>query len=232
MTSCRVILISWVSIFRCKCPTTFELCYAIFKISTTDRHCFFYEEVAITTDFLTYRKLSDFLLFPHLLAFLIMSICHLTFDGSVFIRTSFLVAWPLFNLSPTFQGTHEEVATLLNLAHPYMVSCFFFFSQFVFIKIFNFQVAHLSMLAAGGREGYCNYWVHKAFYNFYMDLPAALVNPDWDQWKIKAPQVRVRHPLVRILFLFVSFISDFISHDRTNGVCLISTFSGPTLLHL
>jgi len=58
------ILTSRVSIFRCKCPTTFELCYVIFKISATDRHCFFYEEAAITTDFLTYRKLSDFLLFP------------------------------------------------------------------------------------------------------------------------------------------------------------------------
>jgi len=44
MTSCGVILTSWVSIFRCKRPTTFELCYAIFKISATDRRCFFYEE--------------------------------------------------------------------------------------------------------------------------------------------------------------------------------------------
>ena len=231
MTSCRVILTSRVSIFRCKHPTTFELCYVIFKISTTNQCCFFYEEAAITTDFLTYRKLSDFLLFPHLLAFLIMSICHLTFDGSVFIRTSFLVAWPLFNLSPTFQGTHEEVAALLNLAHLYMVSCFFFFSQFVFIKIFNFQVAHLSMLDAGGREGYCDYRVRKAFYNFYMDLPAALMNPDWDQWKIDAPQVGVQYPLVHLLFLFVSFISNFISCDRTNGACSILTFSGPILLH-
>jgi len=76
--------------------------------------------------FLTYRKLSDHLLFPHPLAFLIMSIRHLTFDGSVFIRAAFLVARPLFNLSPTFQGTHEEVAALLNLAHPYMVSPFLF----------------------------------------------------------------------------------------------------------
>jgi len=104
-----------------------------------------------------YRKLSDLLLFPHLLAFLIMSIRHLSFDGSAFTHAAFLVAQPLFNLSPTFQGTHEEVATLLNLAHPYMVSCFFSFSQFVFIKIFNFQVAHLSMLNAGGQEGYCDY---------------------------------------------------------------------------
>jgi len=232
MTSCGVILISWVSIFRCKRPTTFELYYAIFKIPTTDRCCFFYEETAITTDFLTYRKLSDFLLFPHLLAFLIMSIHHLTFDGSAFTHAAFLIAWPLFNLSPTFQGTHEEVAALLNLAHPYMVSCFFFFSQFVFIKIFNFQVAHLSMLNAGGREGYCDYRVCKAFYNFYMDLPAALMNPDWDQWKIEAPQVGVQYPLVRLLFLFVSFISNFISRDRMNGVCLISTFSGPTLSYL
>jgi len=157
MTSCRVILISRVSIFRCKHPTMFELCYAIFKTFATDRCCFFYEEAVITTDFLTYRKLSNFLLFPHLLAFLIMSIRHLTFNGSAFTCATFFVARPLFNLSPTFQGTHEEVAALLNLAHPYMVSCLFFFSQFVFIKKFNFQVAHLSMLDAGGQEGYCNY---------------------------------------------------------------------------
>jgi len=88
------------------------------------------------------------------------------------------------------------------------------------------------MLDAGGQEGYCNYRVRKAFYNFYMDLPVALVNPDWDQWKIKAPQVRVRYPLVRILFLFISFISDFISCDRTNGVCSILTSSGLTLFDL
>jgi len=87
------------------------------------------------------------------------------------------------------------------------------------------------MLNAGGQEGYCDYQVCKAFYNFYMDLPATLVNLDWDQWKIEAPQVRVRYPLVRVLFLFISFISDFISRDRTNGVCSISTSSGPTLSH-
>jgi len=85
------------------------------------------------------------------------------------------------------------------------------------------------MLDAGGQEGYCDYRVRKAFYNFYMDLPAALVNPDWDQWKIESPQVGVRYPLVRILFLFITFLSDFISRDRMNGVCSISTSSGPTL---
>jgi len=88
------------------------------------------------------------------------------------------------------------------------------------------------MLAAGGQEGYCNYRVCKAFYNFYMDLLVALMNPDWDQWKIEAPQVGVQYPLVHLSFIFVSFISDFISRDRTNGVCSILTFSGPTLLHL
>jgi len=180
--------------------------------------------------FLTYRKLSNHLLFPHPLAFLIMSIHHLTFNGSAFIHAAFLVARPLFNLSPTFQGTHEEVATLLNLAHPYMVSPFLFLILSL-LSFLNFQVAHLSMLNAGGQEGYCDYWVRKAFYNFYMDLPAALVNPDWDQWKIKAPQVGVRYPLVHILFLFITFISDFISRDRMNGVCSISTSSGPTLSH-
>jgi len=140
------------------------------------------------------------LLFPHPLAFLIMSIRHLTFDGSAFICAAFLVARPLFNLSPTFQGTHEEVAALLNLAHPYMLSPFLFLNLSL-LSFLNFQVAHLSMLDAGGQEGYCDYQVHKAFYNFYMDLPAALMNPDWDQWKIKAPQVGVRYPLVRVLFL-------------------------------
>jgi len=82
------------------------------------------------------------------------------------------------------------------------------------------------MLDAGGQEGYCDYRVCKAFYNFYMDLLVALVNPDWNQWKIEAPQVGVRYPLVCILFLFVSFIPDFISCDRMNGVCSILTFSG------
>jgi len=196
MTSCGVILTSRVSIFRCKRPTTFELCYAIFKISTTDRCCFFYEEAAITTDFSHIRSSAISCCFPIPSHFLIMSICHLTFDGSAFICAAFLVTWPLFNLSPTFQGTHEEVGALLNLAHPYMVS------PFLFLNL-----------------------------SLYMDLPAALVNPDWDQWKIEAPQVGVRYPLVRVLFLFISFISDFISRDRTNGVCSILTSSGPTLLH-
>jgi len=84
-----------------------------------------------------------------------MSIHHLTFDGSAFIRAAFLVAQPLFNLSPTFQGTHEEVAALLNLAHPYMVSPFLFLILSI-LSFLNFQVAHLSMLDAGGQEGYCN----------------------------------------------------------------------------
>jgi len=67
------------------------------------------------------------------------------------------------------------------------------------------------MLDAGSWEGYCDYWVHKAFYNFHMDLPAALVNPDLDQWKIKAPQVGVRYPLVHILFpLSLSYLILFL----------------------
>jgi len=149
MTSCWVILTSWVSIFRCKCPTTFELCYAIFKISATDWRCFFYEEAVITTDFLTYRKLSDFLLFPHPLALLIMSIRHLAFDGSAFICAAFLIAWPLFNLSPTFQGTHEEVAALLNLAHPYMVSPFLFLNlSLLSFLTFRWPIWVCSMLVA------------------------------------------------------------------------------------
>ena len=77
------------------------------------------------------------------------------------------------------------------------------------------------MLNAGGQEGYCDYQVRKAFYNFYMDLLAALVNPDWDQWKIEAPQVRVRYPLVRILFLFflsLSYLILFLVIERMEFV--------------
>jgi len=99
--------------------------------------------------FLTYRKLSDLLLFPHPLAFLIMSIHHLTFDGSAFIRAAFLVARPLFNLSPTFQGTHEEVAALLNLAHLYMVSPFLFLNlSLLSFLTFRWPIWVCSMLVA------------------------------------------------------------------------------------
>ena len=148
MISCGVILTSRVSIFRRKRPTTFELCYAIFKISATDRRCFFYEEAVITTDFSHIGSSAITCCFPIPLHFLVMSIRHLTFDGSAFIRAAFLVARPLFNLSPTFQGTHEEVAALLNLAHPYMVSSFFF-AHFVFIKLFKFS---------GGPSEYARRW--------------------------------------------------------------------------
>jgi len=136
------------------------------KISQQIDTAFFYEEVVITTDPSHIGSSVISCCFPIFLPFLIMSIWHLTFNDSAFTCAAFLVTQPLFNLLPTFQGTHEEVATLLNLAHPYMVSCFFSFSQFVFIKIFNFQVAPLSMLDAGGWEGCCNYRVRKAFYNF------------------------------------------------------------------
>jgi len=60
------------------------------------------------------------------------------------------------------------------------------------------------MLDAGGQEGYCNHQVHKAFYNFHMDLPVVLMNPSWDQWKIEAPQVEAWYPLVCKQFSFVS----------------------------
>jgi len=148
MTSCGVILTSRVSIFRCKRPTTFELCYAIFKISATDRRCFFYEEAAITTDFSHIGSSAITCCFPISLHFLIMSICHLTFDGSAFIRATFLVARPLFNLSPTFQGTHEEVAALLNLAHPYMVSSF----PFLILSLLSF------LKLSGGPSEYARRW--------------------------------------------------------------------------
>jgi len=159
--------------------------------------------------FLTYRKLNNLLLFPHPFAF--AHHVHLSpyfrwfcIYSCRFPRCStFIQPFTNFPGYP-WRGSHTTQSCPSVHGEP------FSFSQFVFIKLFNFQVAHLSMLDAGGQEGYCDYQVRKAFYNFYMDLPVALVNPDWDQWKIEAPQVGVRYPLVRILFLFISFISDFI----------------------
>jgi len=228
MTSCRVILTSRISIFRHEHPTTFELCYAIFKISATDRCCFFYEEAEITTDFSHIGSSTISCCFPIPFAFSHHVYPSPYFQWFCIYSCCFPRCSPFIQPFTNFpgypwRGGHTTQSCPSVHGEP------FSFSQFVFIKLFNFQVAHLSMLDAGGQEGYCNYRVRKAFYNFYMDLPAALVNPDWDQWKIEAPQVGVRYPLVCVLFLFISFISDFIYHDRMNGVCSISTSSGPTL---
>jgi len=230
MTSCEVILTSRVSIFRCKHPTTFELCYAIFKISATDRHCFFYEEAAITTDFSHIGSSTISCCFPIPSRFLIMSIRHLTFDGSAFICAAFLITWPLFSLLPTFQGTDEEVAALLNLAHPYMVSPFLFLN-----------LSLLSFLTSRWPIWVCSMLVAKKGIATIESTKPSIIftwtcrRHSWTLTGINGRSKPLRSefdtPWCAYYFFFISFISDFISCDRTNGVCSISTSSGPTLLH-
>jgi len=88
------------------------------------------------------------------------------------------------------------------------------------------------MLDPGGQEGYCDYRVRKAFYNFYMNLPVALVNPDWDQWKIEAPQVGVQYPLVRVLFLLsLSYLILFLMIEQMEFVRFQHLLAQPYSTH-
>lgn len=73
-------------------------------------------------------------------------------------------------------------------------------------------MAHLCMLNNGGQEEYCDLQVWKTFFNMYMDLPAELVNPNWEQWKIQVPLDHACYHLVcQIIFYFISFI-EFLSY--------------------
>jgi len=135
MTSCRVILISWLSIFRCKCPTTFELCYAILKNFTTDQCCFFYEEAVITNKtFLTYRKLSDLLQLPHLLVF--FSSC---LSDTLPLTALHLLISLLLGLCSTLHQLSRVPMKIIS-----------FFCQFVLLKILTFRwpIRACSMLVA------------------------------------------------------------------------------------
>lgn len=64
----------------------------------------------------------------------------------------------------------------------------------------------MHMLTAGGQEGYCDLRVRKTFFNYQMDLPVALANPSWEQWRLGAPQTGLGYCLVRQSYLFCPFL--------------------------
>jgi hypothetical protein len=63
----------------------------------------------------------------------------------------------------------------------------------------------MRVLAAGGREGYCDIRIRRMFFNYRMDLPAALVELKWDLWSIGAPQNGLGYHLVRRVSFFFLF---------------------------